>query len=100
AIALVVAGAGSGSDDAAGNRKACEQVARRFETDGMEKTGDVCAHGPSRAQLLEKDPVGWQEFRDRLCAGSARGHALTMRGVQMRRPTVYSLEARLTKLEV
>ena len=100
ALSLVVAGAGYGSDDPEGNRKDCEQVARRFETEGMEKTGDFYAHGPSRVQLLEKDPVGWQEFRNRLCAGSAKGHALTMRGVQMRRPTVYSLEERLTKLDV
>ena len=100
ALSLVVAGAGYGSDDPEGNRKDVEQVARRFETEGMEKTGDFYAHGPSRVQLLEKDPVGWQEFRDRLCAGSAKGHALTMRGVQMLRPTVYSLEERLTKLEV
>jgi len=100
AISLVVAGAGYGSDDPEGNRKDVEQVARRFETEGMEKTGEFYAHGPSRVQLLEKDPVGWQEFHDRLCAGSAKGHALTMRGVQMRRPTIYSLEERLTKLEV
>jgi len=100
ALSLVVAGAGYGSDDPEANRKDVEQVARRFETEGMEKTGDFYAHGPSRVQLLEKDPIGWQEFRDRLCAGSAKGHALTMRGVQMRRPTVYSLEERLTKLEV
>jgi pimeloyl-ACP methyl ester carboxylesterase len=100
ALSLVVAGAGYGSGDPEGNRKDCEQVARRFETEGMEKTGDFYAHGPSRVQLLEKDPVGWQEFRDRLCAGSAKGHALTMRGVQMRRPTVYSLEERLTNLDV
>src|SRR5260370_13114529 len=65
----------------------------------MEKTGEFYARGPSRVQLLEKDPVGWQEFHDRLCAGSAKGHALTMRGVQMRRPTIYSLEERLAKLE-
>ena len=100
ALSLVVAGAGYGSDDPEANRKDVEQVARRFETEGMEKTGDFYAHGPSRVQLLEKDPIGWQEFRDRLCAGSAKGHALTMRGVQMRRPTVYSLEERMTKLEV
>jgi pimeloyl-ACP methyl ester carboxylesterase len=100
ALSLVVAGAGYGSDDPEANRKDVEQVARRFETEGMEKTGDFYAHGPSRVQLLEKDPIGWQEFRDRLCAGSAKGHALTMRGVQMRRPTVYSLEERLVKLEV
>ena len=100
ARSLVVAGAGYGSDDPESNRKDVEQVARRFETEGMEKTGEFYAHGPSRVQLLEKDPVGWQEFRDRLCAGSAKGHALTMRGVQMRRPTVYSLEERLKALEV
>ena len=100
ALSLVVAGAGYGSDDPEGNRRDVEQVARRFETEGMEKTGDFYARGPSRVQLLEKDPAGWQDFRDRLCAGSARGHALTMRGVQMRRPTVYSLEERLTRLEV
>jgi pimeloyl-ACP methyl ester carboxylesterase len=100
ALSLVVAGAGYGSDDPEGNRKDCEQVARRFETEGMETTGDFYALGPARVQLLEKDPAGWREFRDRLCAGSAKGHALTMRGVQMRRPTVYSLEARLTQLEV
>jgi pimeloyl-ACP methyl ester carboxylesterase len=100
ALSLVVAGAGYGSDDPEANRKDVEQVARRFATEGMEKTGDFYAHGPSRVQLLEKDPIGWQEFRDRLCAGSAKGHALTMRGVQMRRPTVYSLEERLVKLEV
>jgi len=100
ALSLVVAGAGYGSDDPESNRKDVEQVARRFETEGMEKTGEFYAHGPSRVQLLEKDPVGWQEFRDRLCAGSAKGHALTMRGVQMRRPTVYSLEERLKALEV
>jgi pimeloyl-ACP methyl ester carboxylesterase len=66
----------------------------------MEATGDFYAHGPSRVQYLEKDPLGWKEFRDRLVAGSAKGHALTMRGVQMQRPTIYSLEARLTLLEV
>jgi len=100
ALSLVVAGAGYGSDDPEGHKRDSEVVVRRFEADGMEKTGDYYAHGPSRVQFLEKDPLGWQEFRDRLVAGSARGHALTMRGVQMKRPTVYSLEARMTLLEV
>jgi pimeloyl-ACP methyl ester carboxylesterase len=100
ALSLVVAGAGYGSDDPEGHKRDSEVVIRRFETEGMEKTGDYYAHGPSRVQLLEKDPLGWQEFRDRLVAGSATGHALTMRGVQMKRPTIYSLEARMTLLEV
>jgi pimeloyl-ACP methyl ester carboxylesterase len=100
ALSLVVAGAGYGSDDPDGHKRDSEVVIRRFETEGMEKTGDYYAHGPSRVQFLEKDPLGWQEFRDRLVAGSAKGHALTMRGVQMKRPTIYSLEARMTLLEV
>ncbi|HEY7520077.1 MAG TPA: alpha/beta hydrolase [Methylomirabilota bacterium] len=100
ALSLVVAGAGYGSDDPEGHKRDSETVIRRFETEGMEKTGEYYAHGPSRVQFLEKDPVGWQEFRDRLVAGSAKGHALTMRGVQMKRPTIYSLEARMTLLEV
>ena len=100
ALSLVVAGAGYGSDDPEGHKRDSEIVIRRFESEGMEKTGDYYAHGPSRVQFLEKDPIGWQEFRDRLVAGSAKGHALTMRGVQMKRPTIYSLEARMTLLEV
>jgi pimeloyl-ACP methyl ester carboxylesterase len=100
ALSLVVAGAGYGSDDPDGHRRDSELVARRFETEGMEKTGEFYAHGPARVQYLEKDPLGWREFADRLMAGSAQGHALTMRGIQMRRPTIYSLEARLTLLEV
>ena len=100
ALSLVVAGAGYGSDDPEGHKRDSEVVIRRFETEGMAKTGEYYAHGPSRVQLLEKDPLGWQEFRDRLVAGSAKGHALTMRGVQMKRPTIYSLEARMTLLEV
>jgi len=101
ALSLVVAGRRlRPSDDPEGNRKDFEQVARRFETEGMEKTGEFYARGPSRVQLLEKDPVGWQEFHDRLCPARPRDNALTMRGVQMRRPTIYSLEERLAKLEV
>jgi pimeloyl-ACP methyl ester carboxylesterase len=100
ARSLVVAGAGYGSDDPEGHRRDCEVMARRFETEGMETTGEDYARGPTRVQFLEKDPLGWREFRDRLKAGSAKGHALTMRGVQMRRPTIYSLEPRLTLLEV
>jgi pimeloyl-ACP methyl ester carboxylesterase len=100
ALSLVVAGAGYGSDDPEGHKRDSELVIRRFETEGMEKTGDFYAHGPSRVQYLEKDPIGWRDFRDRLVSGSAKGHALTMRGVQMKRPTIYSLEARMTLLEV
>ena len=100
ALSLVVAGAGYGSDDPARHRAECEVVARRFETEGMEAAGDVYSRGSTRVQFMEKDPLGWQEFHDRLTAGSARGHALTLRGVQMTRPSVYDLGERLERLAV
>jgi len=100
ALSLVVAGAGYGSDDAARHRADCEVVARRLETEGMEATAEVYSRGPMRVQFIEKDPVGWREFRDRLAGGSARGHALTLRGVQMTRPSLFDLSDRITRLEV
>src|SRR5881296_155652 len=73
ALSLVVAGAGYGSDDPERHRRDSEIVVRRFETEGMAATGEDYSRGPTRVQFLEKDPAGWQEFHDRLCAGSAKG---------------------------
>jgi len=56
--------------------------------------------GPTRVQFRDKDPLGWQEFHDLLAKQSAKGHALTMRGVQMQRPSVYELTDRMAKLDV
>ena len=100
ALSLVVAGAGYGSGARGTHRADCELVARRLETEGMEPVAEFYGRGPTRVQFMEKDPVGWQEFRDRLAAGSAQGHALTLRGVQMRRPSIYDLGDRMAKLEV
>ncbi len=46
---------------------------------------------PSRVQFQNKDPRGWQEFADQLATNSTRGSALTMRGVQSRRPSLFDL---------
>src|SRR5262249_32121783 len=89
ARSLVVAGCGYGSGtDRARFHQDTALVVRRFEEEGMATVADFYSRGPTRVQFLDKDPQGWQEFRDRLAAGSARGHALTMRGVQMTRPSV------------
>ena len=75
-----------------------DATVKRFEADGMAKVAALYARGPTRVQFIDKDPEGWQEFHDRLAAGSAEGHALTMRGVQMKRPSIYELEAELERL--
>ena len=44
-------------------------------------------------QFQEKDPRGWALFAERLARHSGQGAANTMRGVQMKRPSLYDLEA-------
>ena len=102
ALSLVVAGAGYGSVAAERDkfRQDSDATVKRFETDGMAQVAALYARGPTRVQFIDKDPDGWQEFHDRLAAGSAEGHALTMRGVQMKRPSIYELEAQMKRLEV
>ncbi len=100
ARSLVVAGCGTGSDDPARFRRDAEELGRRIERDGMERVGPVYAKGSTRLPFLRKDPRGWQEFADALARHSTTGSALTMRGVQARRPSVYDLEAQLQRLTV
>ena len=102
ARSLVVAGAGYGSkpDEREGFRRDSASIVERFTRDGMASVADVYSMGPTRVQFRDKDPVGWQEFHALLANQSALGHALTMRGVQMQRPSIYELTDRMAKLEV
>jgi pimeloyl-ACP methyl ester carboxylesterase len=102
ALSLVVGGAGYGSvtGERERFRRDVEETARRFEQDGMKAVAEFYTKGPTRVQFMDKDPAGWQEFYDMFCAQSAKGHALTMRGVQMMRPSVYELEAEMERLTV
>ena len=102
ALSLVVGGAGYGSrpEERDGFRRDSAEIVERFEREGMQAVADTYSMGPTRVQFLDKDPVGWREFHELLRKGSAKGHALTMRGVQMTRPSVYELTDRMAKLEV
>jgi pimeloyl-ACP methyl ester carboxylesterase len=101
ALSLVVAGCGYGSgSDRSELRRDFAQLARRLDSEGMAAVADTYAQGPARVQFRDKDPVGWQAFRDHLARGSARGRAHTLRGVQMTRPSVFELETGLRRLEV
>ena len=102
ALSLVVAGCGYGSvaADRAQFRRDVAATAERFLTEPMATLADVYCAGPTRVQFRDKDPRGWQEFHDQFAAQSALGHGLTMRGVQLTRPSVYELEAELERLTV
>jgi pimeloyl-ACP methyl ester carboxylesterase len=102
ALSIVVAGCGYGSvpGDREAFKKDAELTAQRFEKEGMAAAAEFYSRGPTRVQFLDKDPKGWHEFHDLLTAGSAKGHMLTLRGVQMTRPSVFDLGDRMEKLDV
>jgi pimeloyl-ACP methyl ester carboxylesterase len=101
-LSAVVAGAGYGSEKEHQEafRQNSEQVARGFEERGAEGFAPVYAESASRVQFQDKDPRGWKLFAERFAKHSARGAANTMRGVQMRRPSLYDLKDELSAMQV
>ena len=97
--ALIVAATGTGSSDPERYLAAWQECIAQIRDEGMDAFADGYANGPERVQFRRKDPVGWRKFRDGLAAHSGPGSALTMQGVQMRRPAVYSLEAAMRQLD-
>jgi len=102
ALSLTVAGAGYGCEKEFEDyfRGVSLEVADNFEKQGAREFSKIYALGASRVQFQNKDPRGWREFADRLATHSDKGAALTMRGVQARRPSFYDLEAELKLMDV
>ncbi len=102
ARSLVVAGCGYGAapDRRSQFQEEAEAAARRFETIPMARSADAYALGPTRVQLQNKDPRGWEEFRAMLADHSPLGSALTLRGVQKSRPSLFDLTADLRQITV
>ncbi len=94
ARSLVVAGCGYGAepDRREQFRGEAEATAGRIEAEGMDVFAESYGEGPTRLQFKNKDPRGWREFVDMLGGHSATGSALTMRGVQRERPSLWDLE--------
>src|SRR5918993_4144890 len=101
-LSAVVAGAGYGSEKEHQEafRQNSEQVARGFEERGAEGFAPVYAESASRVQFQDKDPRGWKLFAERLAKHSVLGAANTMRGVQMRRPSLYDLKDELSSMQI
>lgn len=100
ARSLVVAGCGYGADPERRTqfRNEAEASAQMFEQEGSERTAATLAEGPTRVQFQRKDPRGWAEFAAMLAEHSARGAALTLRGVQKERPLLWDLVEDMKKL--
>ncbi|MDE1567021.1 alpha/beta fold hydrolase [Aquabacter sp. P-9] len=101
-LSLVAAGTGYGAEKAHEDyfKGISEQVAHNFETRGAPDFAPTYAEGASRVQFQDKDPRGWALFAERLGRHDAKGAANTMRGVQMRRPSLYDLEADFRAMDV
>jgi Predicted hydrolases or acyltransferases (alpha/beta hydrolase superfamily) len=101
ALSLVVAGAGYGAEKQyeAYFRKVSLAVADQFESLGAPEYAKTYSQAASRIIFQVKDPRGWQEFAERLGEHSSLGSALTMRGVQARRPSIYDLEEELRQMQ-
>ena len=102
ALSLTVAGCGYGAPPEVRERWTAESeaTARAFETEGSAATAERYLLGPARLQHLRKDPRSWEESKRWLAGHSAVGSALTLRGVQMRRPSLYDLTDQLGSLLV
>jgi pimeloyl-ACP methyl ester carboxylesterase len=99
---LVVAACGYGAqpERQAGFRKECDVIADAFEAEGTEAVASRYAIGPARVQFQNKNPRGWAEFARELAEHSAEGAALTMRGVQRERPSLYDLADELRAMTI
>jgi pimeloyl-ACP methyl ester carboxylesterase len=102
ATSLVVAGCGSGAPKSERElfKKQCDATAQRFLSEGSAPLARALGLGPTRVQLQNKDPRGWEEFVQHLSEHSAKGSALTLRKYQGLRPSLYDLEAELAKMTV
>lgn len=102
ALSLVVAGCGYGAhpDERASFQAESAENARSFELEGSAATAERYMLGPARAPFRDKDPRGWAESTAWLSEHSPVGSALTLRGIQMRRPSLYDLTKQLQSLAV
>jgi pimeloyl-ACP methyl ester carboxylesterase len=82
---VIAAGGGGGATDAEAKARfkaECEAFAQRIEREGMPAMAELYCASSARVTYRYKDPRGWAEFKQQFAAGSATGHAMTMRGVQ------------------
>ena len=92
-LSAVVAGAGYGAQPEKQEqfRRESLAIADAIDRDGMAEFAEGYAVGPARVQLQNKRPEVWAMFKAALAEHDPIGAAMTMRGVQATRPSLYSL---------
>jgi pimeloyl-ACP methyl ester carboxylesterase len=102
ALSLCVAGCGYGAEKGQRDKFRTEvaAVARFLDEQGIEAFAAKYAYGPTRVQFENKDPRGFEEFKQQLAQHSAVGARNTQLGVQGERPSLYDLTGQMAALTV
>jgi pimeloyl-ACP methyl ester carboxylesterase len=103
-LSVTAAGCGWGSTPDISRREAMKALAaetgKMFADEGIAAAAAKYADAPMRQAYKHKDPRGWAEFARMLGEHSATGHALTMLNLQLKRPTLWEMEAELRRFSV
>ena len=102
AITLTAIGAGGGSDPKSRPQflRDNEAQATRFETEGPAAVLSRLKLAPNRVQLGQKNPRGFADFCRRFLEHSGAAKAAMLRGLQAKRPSIYTLERQFRALKV
>ena len=103
-MSVVAAGCGWGSSPDVKKREEMKALAaetgKMFAEEGIASASAKYADAPMRQAQKNKDPRGYAEFARMLSEHSAEGHAQTMFNLQLKRPTLWEMEAVLKKFSV
>lgn len=99
-LAAGAAGYGAAPDQRAHWQEGVEALASRWEREGAAAMAASQSTDPYRVQLQNKDASTWAQFVSQLAEHDTTGAALTLRGVQRDRPSVFELEAPLSRMDI
>lgn len=98
-LAIAGSGYGSGKSRQEFHQRVAE-MADQMLKDGMKAISQAYTQGPARVQFQNKNPRGWEEFRQQFEEHSAKGSAYTFLGVQRQRPSVTDLGKQLKNMSL
>lgn len=99
-VAALGCGWGSSPAERDASVKLCEDIAAMFEFEPIEVAAEKYANFAMRHSFKAKDPRGFARFAAMMAEHSGVGMALTMRNLQLTRPTLWELEPRLKAFSV
>jgi len=100
ARSLIIAACGAGTVGREHFLAEYGRLADRLEREGIQVALDRFSALPSRRAFRDKDPHGFQEFLAQLREHPPRAKAQILRGVLLRRKTIFELEPQLKTLQV